>query len=430
MGSPSIIYDVLRLLLAAGRLSPRGIDRVDLAYAEHLFGHWQGDCFGLLPTPWGVRLYGREQVLRGLARLSVRWRETTAAEQDSRFTEVAAFLAGRACGASLAVAPPRSGWLRQIGGPADVLRRTGVTFGKPIWGAPRDAIYLNVGQLGWAADIVTGWLTRRQDARGVFLVHDVIPLDHPELVSPAGRWSHAKMLRAVGRHARGVICTTKAAETQIAATLERCGRRAPLIRALHLPISRAFIEPAGNGDSPAVGAYFVMSGAIEPRKNHVCLVEAWKLLVGKLGAAAPRLVVVGSTGFGGKSVLQTLLEADSLRDHVMVVSGLRTPALRRLVSGAQAALMPSWAEGFGLPVLEALTLGTPVIASDLPAHREVGGVFATYLPPDTPVAWAEEIERMMASTPDARTGLRSFQPLTEEEYFTSVDGFLLDVAAA
>ena len=59
----------------------------------------------------------------------------------------------------------------------------------------------------------------------------------------------------------------------------------------------------------------------------------------------------------------------ALQDHIVVVSGLACPGLRRIVANARAVLMPSLAEGFGLPVIEALAIGTPVLASDLPAHR-------------------------------------------------------------
>jgi len=431
MSTPPVIYDTLRLLLAAGQPNPRGIDRVDLAYAQYLFGAWDGDCFGMLPTPWGVRLYGRAQVQAGLRRIADLWREGLPVGEDVRFRDVLNFLgSGNAVQGPQRSSAPRAG-LRRLSGPADVLMHTGITLGHQVASsAPPDALYINVGQLGWASGIATRWLSRRPDIRPVFLLHDVIPIDHPELVSRLGRWSHAKMLRVVDRHARGVICTTEAATRRVRATVNHRNNAPPLMRALHLPVAPAFLSPQPSAAPVAAHPYFVVCGAIEPRKNHALLIAAWDRLVRTLGTAAPRLVVAGSPGVGGGAVLRALNDAAALTSHVMVVSGLHTPALRQLVAGARAALMPSWAEGFGLPVIEALTLGTPVIASDLPAHREVGGSFATYLPPDDPNAWAAEIAGRTDDFAKRDTRIAAYHPVDEATYFADVRAFLLEVANA
>jgi len=102
------------------------------------------------------------------------------------------------------------------------------------------------------------------------------------------------------------------------------------------------------------------------------LLNVWRRLVQRLGPSAPRLVVVGSPAHEGQQIAEQFLQASELRDHVVLVSGLGCSALRRLMTDAKAVLMPSLAEGFGLPVIEALAIGTPVLASDLLAHREVG----------------------------------------------------------
>jgi glycosyltransferase involved in cell wall biosynthesis len=70
--------------------------------------------------------------------------------------------------------------------------------------------------------------------------------------------------------------------------------------------------------------------------------------------------------------------------------------LRAVRDGALAALVPSRKEGFGLPVLEAMAAGVPVLASDTPALREVGGEAAAYLPVDDPAAWARAIDALAA----------------------------------
>ena len=65
----ALVYDIFRLFIGPWSATPRGIDRIDLAYAQHLFNHWPDTISGVMPTPWGVRLYDRALVLRGLERL-------------------------------------------------------------------------------------------------------------------------------------------------------------------------------------------------------------------------------------------------------------------------------------------------------------------------------------------------------------------------
>ena len=152
-------------------------------------------------------------------------------------------------------------------------------------------------------------------------------------------------------------------------------------------------SPPPDGAAPQ-GPYVLYAGAIEPHKNAPLAVEA-------IALAEPgiRLVMAGPW---------SARRAERLRRHAEAVGaagridwlGLVTPErLAALREGARAVLVPSRKEGFGLPVLEALSAGVPVIASDTPALREVGGDCATYLPLGQPTVWAAAISGS-ALTPD------------------------------
>jgi glycosyltransferase involved in cell wall biosynthesis len=94
---------------------------------------------------------------------------------------------------------------------------------------------------------------------------------------------------------------------------------------------------------------------------------------------------------------------------------------------ARAVLMPSLAEGFGLPIIEAATLGTPVLASNLPAHLEVGGDFAIYLDPGDVAGWVSEIDRLTkdrAYEEALRRRTAAYQPTTAATYFPEIERFL------
>jgi len=157
------------------------------------------------------------------------------------------------------------------------------------------------------------------------------------------------------------------------------------------------------------------------------LLNVWRELVRRRGERAPKLVIVGSPGWGAEPVLRTLEQSRSLHGRVIFARGLSSPALCRLIAHARALLMPSFAEGFGLPVIEALSVGTPVIASDLPAHREIAGELAIYRDPTDRAGWLAAI-CMFADGDGRATEMRrlvaAYQPATWGQYFLRIERFL------
>src|SRR6516165_3196170 len=130
--SAPIAYDVARLLLGALAVTPRGIDRVDLRYARFFFETWPGDCFGTLPTPWGVRQYDRRRVLQGLDRLEQLWSETTRSYEDRVLLTIKGRLSGndgprieKSWGPDRAVSSPQSRLL-------ELLSAVGFSFGASV----------------------------------------------------------------------------------------------------------------------------------------------------------------------------------------------------------------------------------------------------------------------------------------------------------
>jgi glycosyltransferase involved in cell wall biosynthesis len=430
MASP-IVFDLLRLFLSTSATTPRGIDRIDLAYARFLFATWPDDCFGLLPTPWGLRLYPRERVLRGLDVVETMWRERSAGP-DAAFSSVIGRLGG---GAALQVRHRPSGETPLAAYRlARFLSATGMAAGAPaIRATPRGAVYVNIGQLGWAAPWMASWLGHRQDVRAVFMLHDAIPAERPDLVTSLGSKMYRRMMAVAARHAAGLIFTTQAARASVLRVLRGLrpdGHPLPMTTSKHLPVAPSFLTPARPDPGLAEHAYFVVVGSIEKRKNHMMLLKVWSDLFRRRGARTPRLVVAGSPGRGGQSILDQLEGCGDLRDRVIVAPSLSSPALRQLMANARAVLMPSLAEGFGLPIIEALTVGTPVLASDLAAHREVGGKLAIYLDPTDDSGWLREVDRFADgddSTDALRRRIMGYDPTTPADYFSGIAGFLQNI---
>jgi glycosyltransferase involved in cell wall biosynthesis len=427
--APPIVYDGLRLFLGALSPTPRGVDRVDLSYARFLFEDWPSECYGLLPTPWGNRLYDRDRALRLLATVQASWREQQGADLDIASAHLRDWLTGTVVSRQLDPKPRLQG---ALGRGLRLLKDNGVHWGRSvIRAAPKHAVYLNIGQVGWASLFVTQWLRHRPDIKPIFMLHDVIPLQHPDLVSGGGRLSQNWMLRTVLRKAAGLITTTHAASDTVMATLRQHGLPIIPVRSLPLPVAEVFLQRDPPDEELRRHPYFLVCGAIEPRKNHLLLLKVWRGLVQRIGQNAPRLVMVGSPAHQGEQIVRQFREALDLRNHVTVVSGMGSPGLRVAMANAQAVLMPSLAEGFGLPVIEALAVGTPVLASDLMAHREIGGGLAIYLDPTDDVAWLDAIMNIIENTLETnalRQRIAQYRPFTAARYFRLVSDFLTEFA--
>ncbi len=124
-----------------------------------------------------------------------------------------------------------------------------------------------------------------------------------------------------------------------------------------------------------------MVGTIEPRKNLLQLLTVWHRWTQEGRSPRARLIVVGRRGWENENILELLDRSKGLAPSVIEVASLGDARMVALLKGATALLAPSFVEGYGLPIAEALALGTPVIASDTDAHREAGGAFADYLDP-------------------------------------------------
>ncbi|GAA4745455.1 glycosyltransferase family 1 protein [Modestobacter marinus] len=145
--------------------------------------------------------------------------------------------------------------------------------------------------------------------------------------------------------------------------------------------------------------YVVAVGTLEPRKGLQTLVDAFRRLVQE-DPAAPDLVLVGPPGWGAE------LELDRLpAGRVHLTGFLGDDALHQVVAGSRGLAFPSRYEGFGLPPLEALACGRPVVVSDLPVMREVLADHAAYVPVGEVEALVEAL-RALPAEPDAEAAAR------------------------
>ncbi|HRO13641.1 MAG TPA: glycosyltransferase, partial [Paracoccus sp. (in: a-proteobacteria)] len=142
---------------------------------------------------------------------------------------------------------------------------------------------------------------------------------------------------------------------------------------------------------------FVALGTIEPRKNHAVLLDAWEELA-RRGGPVPQLVIAGRRGWKNHATFARL-DALPPGGPVLELNGLSDGAVAALLEHSRALLMPSRAEGFGLPLTEAAGRGIPVLSTPLPAAGEILGDHALWLPHDDPRAWADAVAGLAAQPP-------------------------------
>lgn len=364
---PEIVLDLSRLVSRAAKPTPTGVDRVELAYARELLRIAPDRlAFGAVHPVAGYGRVARGDALMFLDMLEAAW----GGEASGRGVE-----SWRATGRVLWRLRPRH---------------------VPAARAARVLIQSSPHHLD--KERLVERILRTERAKLVCLLHDLIPIEYPEYARPGGAAQHVRRIGTVARHASAVVANSEATRRSFLPYLHAEGRMVPVAVAhLGLTASLARATPPPRAGRP----YFVCLGTIEPRKNHLLLLHIWRDMAERYGAAnVPRLLVIGKRGWENEQVVDLLERCPALvgcvEEHDRVSDGM----LQALLAGAHALLLPSFAEGFGMPVPEALHLGVPVLCSDLPALREAGGDLATYLDPLDGPAWREAI-LTLAGEPDA-----------------------------
>ena len=224
----------------------------------------------------------------------------------------------------------------------------------------------------------------------VVTVHDLAVLREPSWFPAWSRsYGRALMPRAV-RNADRVICVSRATARDAVGLLDVPYRKLRVIPNATEPV---FSTPPG--PPPLEPPYLLCVGTPEPRKNLPALLEAFTLV--RRAGRRVRLALVGADGWGEVRVGST--------EGVVAFGRVDDSELRDLYAHAEALVLPSLWEGFGLPVAEALATGCRVACSNIPALRELAGEDATYFDPASPEAISEGIlQALTQPRPHPRRG--------------------------
>lgn len=404
-GTLHVLLDVSRLIASTRRRTPSGIDRVEAAYVRRWLREPARSVTFVARSP----LRSFAAVPRGVvadlhASLDQVW---TAGGPDQGALAEARTLARRTS-FSLALGIGR----RDVAARLQAERRSALmVVSHRLMEQPEPIARL-----------------RRKGAAFVPLVHDLIPATHPEYARPGVAMQHLRRLTTVAQLSDGILVNSSATRDALMPHLTGLDRTAP-VRVAPLGLDLPLTATAEAPDAP----YFVAIGTIEPRKNHLLLLHLWRDFAQKFGPAAPRLVLIGRRGWENENILDLLERCTLLRGLVEERGELPDEEVAGLLRGARALLFPSFAEGYGLPLAEALACGVPAICSDLPALREVGGHVPEYLDPLDGAGWRRTI--LDYAEPDSNAHraqlvrLRQWCAPSWDEHFRAVDRLLLEVAS-
>lgn len=369
MPPPARLLDLTRLVSRLGKGQATGVDRVEAAYLARLLA-MDAPSFGLIRTKIGHILLDRAGMAGVQALLS--GHPLPRADLLSRLLRRRDPLLARAETAARQLALARARALSPL------LRRH----------LPAGFSYLNTGHANLGA--ATLCAVTQAGGRSAVLIHDTIPLDHPEYTRADTIPVFATKLAATAAHADLVIHSATATRAQTESHLARLGRIPPGVTA-HLGLPP--LHPAST--PPQTHPYFIALGTIEPRKNHAFLLDLWEELATRLPAAdMPHLMIIGRRGWADPALLARL-DSHPLRNIcIFERPNLPDDQLATYLAHARALLFPSHVEGFGLPPLEAASLGVAVIMPPLPIYRETLGDYPVYAALEDSYSWLETIIRL------------------------------------
>lgn len=298
----------------------------------------------------------------------------------------------------------------------------------------RGALYINTSHTDFDLTTHHEWV-EKCNLRAVYFLHDLIPLTHPELTTAHAVKRHLGRVRGAIRHGFATIVNTQATKDELKNFAD--DQRLDLPPVLVAPLAGGKLDQAQQAPAKRTSEakptgdkavpYFVSIGTIERRKNYRMLLRIWGELARDYGKDCPRLVIAGQIGKQSEEILYSYHQDSALRRVVDFRTSATDAELGAALRGARALLMPTHAEGYGLPVVEALGLGTPVIASDIPSFREIGQNIPKLLPVSDEAQWKQAIVDFAFSDMERDKQINQmarFEAPTWDSHFSILDPWL------
>lgn len=236
-------------------------------------------------------------------------------------------------------------------------------------------------------------------AASVVTIHDLNFLTHPEHTRAEIRRDYPRLAEAHARRADHVIVPSQFTAREVMTRFQIANDRISVCS----PGAPSW-EPRTSLSADRSNGYILFFGTLEPRKNVGTLLDAYERLLEKRRVerrVTPELVVAGRSTPEAEPWIARIRQAP-LAGHVRLTGYVDPDRRQELYEGAQVLVQPSFEEGFGMPVLEAMTLGLPVIAADRGALPEVLGDAGLLVPATDASAMADAMHHVIDASHVAR----------------------------
>ena len=251
------------------------------------------------------------------------------------------------------------------------------------------------------------WITR---GRLVTTIHDLVFFTHPETLRPAHRQRLIWYTRQAARRSARLIAIS---ETTRSGLQEWLDVPAEMIDVVPHGVDHAVFNTTVR-PRPVSRPYILSVGTLQPRKNHVTLIRGFRRLCERRKEPID-LLMAGTRGWMYEEIEREARQGP-FAERIRLLGYAAESELPQLYRSATLVAIPSLYEGFGLPVLEAMACGAPVVASAIAAFREVAGEAAAFVEPTNVEAWSETMRALLDDEP-ARQRLQE-QGLARARQFT------------
>ena len=243
---------------------------------------------------------------------------------------------------------------------------------------------------------------KENGVRVAVLIYDLIPIRYPQFMVDITLLRFMEFLSAHLTYADDIVVTTNAVRDDVSALMSELKIPEKPFRVIGLGadfsdigvISEGLIDPeiARIADR---GKFLLTVGSVEPRKNHKVMIEAYEK---HLADTDVSLIIVGKIGWDIGDLIVKIKSSPNYNNGLYLLEGINDATLNYLYSKAFTVLFASYIEGYGLPTVEAMINGSPVICSDIPVMHEVGGDFCDYFPPNDAERLAEIIKSYLTDS--------------------------------
>ena len=234
--------------------------------------------------------------------------------------------------------------------------------------------------------------------KATLIIHDLIPIAHPEwFPTDANKHTLESIVYSVTKNDQ-VVCVSESTRNDLLAY--RADLLPEQVNVAHLAGADVF-KPTPLIDAlrkriGIVGEYILSVCTLEPRKNLQLVVSAYEYMLQQSSTAIPQLVLVGAIGWKSGDLIQQIVDLNARYANSIIITGyINDEELAQLYTGATMFVYPSLYEGFGLPPLEAMQCGCPVITSEVSSLPEVVGNAGLTIEPTNMLGLVEAINEML-----------------------------------